>query len=94
MSDDLISLEELSAVRQLGYNGDRTYYKVFKWFRKRWGYVSWIEQIENKFIYKIYARGAYHRPMHITTKYPHCKNYEEAQIKLLKELVIIVKEIE
>ena len=94
MSRDAISAEELSSLRQLGYDGNASYCKIFNWFRERWGYVSWIEQTYDEYVYKIYARGVYHRPIHSQSKYPYCKNYEEAQIKLLNELIIIIEEIE
>ena len=93
MSDDLLSLEEIFHIRQLGYGDIPNYYKVFKWFREKWGYTSWIEQSEKKYIYKIYKTDVYYRPKDCN-EYPHCKNYEEAESKLLKELITIVKEKE
>tara|TARA_R100001463_G_scaffold56462_1_gene108519 strand:- start:1808 stop:2095 length:288 start_codon:yes stop_codon:yes gene_type:complete len=90
---DVITSEELSSVRRLGYDDNVTYCKVFDWFRRKWGYVSWIEKTGSEYCYKIYARGSYHRPKNTTdTKYPYCKGYEEAQKKLLKELILIIKE--
>tara|TARA_Y100000589_G_C26918659_1_gene533432 strand:- start:237 stop:596 length:360 start_codon:yes stop_codon:yes gene_type:complete len=94
VSDDLIPVKEAYSVTELGYIGSPTYYRVFKWFRKKWGYVSWIEQSNDRFVYKIYARNVYHRPIHTPYKYPYCETYEEAELELLKELIIIVNEIE
>jgi|GEM_PF-7081830 len=91
---DIVTPEELSIVRQLGYDDNVTYCKVFNWFRERWGYTSWIEKSGKEYNYKIYARGVYHKPIHSPTESPYCKNYEDAQVKLLKELVLIIKEIE
>jgi hypothetical protein len=93
VSDDLIPLEETHSVIELGYIGSPTYYRIFKWFRKKWGYVSWIEETGNRFVYKIQARNMYHRPIHTPYKYPYCDTYEEAELELLKELIIIVNEI-
>ena len=92
--NDVITSQELSLVRQLGYDDNITYCKVFNWFRVRWGYTSWIEKTGKEYNYKIYARGAFHRPITHKTKYPYCKSYEEAQQKLLNELILIVQEIE
>lgn len=102
MLEDLIPFKYITRIRRLGYSGIPTFYKVFKWFRKQWGYTSWVEQSENKFIYKIYSRGVFHRPIKILTEnfinsvpsYPHCKNYEEAEVKLLIELILIIEEQE
>ena len=94
MSGDVITSEELSSVRQLGYDDNVTYCRVFNWFRKRWGYTSWIEKTGKEYNYKIYARGVYHSPMHSPDESPYCKSYEEAQTKLLNQLVTIVEEIE
>jgi hypothetical protein len=91
MSSDVISSEELAAVRQLGYNENVTYCKVFNWFRLKWGYVAWIEKTSDKYSYKIYNRGVYHRPKNVT-EYPYCKTYEEAQVKLLEELIAVTQE--
>ncbi len=94
MSSDVITSDELSAVRRLGYDSNVTYCKVFDWFRRQWGYTSWIEKIGKEYSYKIYARGSYHKPIHTPPQSPYCKNYEEAQAKLLEELITIVDEIE
>ena len=91
---EVITPEELSSVRQLGYDDNITYCKVFNWFRIRWGYTSWIEQTGKQYNYKVYARGTFHKPIYTEVKSPYCKNYEEAQRKLLKELILIVEEIE
>lgn len=102
MLDDLIPIKFIPRVRRLGYKGIPTFYKVFRWFRKRWGYTSWVEQSKNKFIYKVYSRGVYHRPIKLLEEYfnnsepsyPHCKVYEDAEVKLLMELILIVEEKE
>ncbi len=94
MSSDVITRDELSAVRRLGYDSNVTYCKVFDWFRRQWGYTSWIEKIGKEYNYKIYARGSYHKPIHTPPQSTYCKNYEEAQTKLLEELITIVDEIE
>jgi len=94
MIPDLIPVKYISQVRRLGFKGCPTFYNVFKWFRRKWKYTSWIEQVNNQFIYKIYARGSFHRPIHTPTPSPYCSNYEKAQAQLLKELITIVKEIE
>jgi len=91
MSSDVISSEELAAVRQLGFGEEVTYCKVFDWFRLKWGYVAWIEKSGNEYSYKIYSRGVYHRPKNVT-EYPYCKNHEEAQVKLLEELIAVAQE--
>lgn len=91
---DVITPEELSLVRQLGYDDNITYCKVFDWFRRRWGYTSWIEKTGKEYNYKIYARGAFHKPIYTESESSYCNNYEEAQKKLLKELILIVDEIE
>ncbi len=91
---DVITPEELSSVRQLGYDDNITYCKVFNWFRIRWGYTAWIEQTGKQYNYKVYARGTFHKPIYTEVESPYCKNYEEAQRKLLKELILIVEEIE
>tara|TARA_B100000475_G_scaffold164428_1_gene125454 strand:+ start:119 stop:403 length:285 start_codon:yes stop_codon:yes gene_type:complete len=91
---DVITSKELSLVRQLGYDDNITYCKVFDWFRVRWGYTSWIEKTGKEYSYKIYARGTFHKPIYTQSESSYCKSYEEAQIKLLNELVLIVKEIE
>ena len=91
---DVITPEELSLVRQLGYDDNITYCKVFNWFRIRWGYTAWIEQTGKQYNYKVYARGTFHKPIYPQSESPYCKNYEEAQRKLLKELILIVEEIE
>lgn len=74
------------------------YQEAFEWFRLKWGYNSWVEQTGNinsyLYNYKIYGNGVYHRPIHTPSNYPYCKSYEEAELELLKELIIIVKEIE
>ncbi len=74
------------------------YQEAFRWFRKKWGYTSWVEQTGNKgnyiYCYKIYGEGVYHRPIHTPSNYPYRKTYEEAELDLLKELIIIVNEIE
>ena len=88
---DVITSEELSAVRQLGYYDNVTYCEVFNWFREKWGYVAWIEKSGKEYGYKIYANGVYHRPKD-ATRYPYCKSHEEAQVRLLEELVAVVKE--
>ena len=90
---DVITSKELSAVRQLGYRENVTYCKVFNWFRERWGYVAWIEKSGKEYGYKIYSNGVYHRPKN-ATKYPYCKSHEEAQTKLLEELVKVIEEQE
>tara|TARA_B100000902_G_C26646475_1_gene591682 strand:- start:86 stop:373 length:288 start_codon:yes stop_codon:yes gene_type:complete len=90
---EVITSEELSAVRQLGYRENITYCQVFNWFRERWGYVAWIEKSGNKYGYKIYTNGVFLRPKE-TTKWPYCKNHEEAQVKLLEELIKVVQERE
>ena len=94
MSSDVVTPEELSAVRKLGYDDNITYCKVFNWFRQRWGYTSWIEKTGQEYVYKIYARGVYHKPIYSNSSSSYCKSHEEAQIKLLNELIIIVDEIE
>jgi hypothetical protein len=91
---DVITSQELSSVRQLGYDDNITYCKVFNWFRVRWGYTSWIEKTGKKYNYKVYARGAFHKPIYTQSESSYCKNYEEAQQKLLNELILIVQEIE
>jgi hypothetical protein len=91
---DVITPKELSLVRQLGYDDNITYCKVFNWFRIRWGYTSWIEKTGKEYNYKIYARGAFHKPIYTESESSYCNNYEEAQKKLLKELILIVDEIE
>ena len=91
---DVITPKELSLVRQLGYDDNITYCKVFDWFRRKWGYTSWIEKTGKEYNYKIYARGVFHRPIKHETNYPYCNNYEEAQVNLLNELILIVGEIE
>tara|TARA_R100001015_G_C4559329_1_gene119491 strand:+ start:566 stop:850 length:285 start_codon:yes stop_codon:yes gene_type:complete len=91
---DVITPEELSSVRQLGYDNNITYCKVFDWFRRRWGYTSWIEKTGKEYNYKIYARGVFHKPIYTAPESSYCKNYEEAQQKLLNELILIVQEIE
>tara|TARA_B100000767_G_scaffold230272_1_gene221270 strand:- start:51 stop:461 length:411 start_codon:yes stop_codon:yes gene_type:complete len=74
------------------------YQEAFRWLRLKWGYNSWVEQTGNinnyLYNYKIYGNGVYHRPIHTPSNYPYCKSYEEAELELLKELIIIVKEIE
>lgn len=90
---DTIPSDKLAEVRRLGYDKKPSYCKVFKWFRKRWGYISWIEEATNKYIYKIYSKGVFYRPKD-STDYPHCETYEEAEVKLLDELITIIKEIE
>ena len=94
MSNDVITAEELMSVRQLGYGDNITYCKVFDWFRRQWGYTSWVEKTGKEYNYKIYARGVYHTPMYSPSKSSYCKTYEEAQVKLLSELIKIVEEIE
>ncbi len=89
---DVITYEELSSVRRLGYDGNVTYCKVFDWFRRRWGYVSWIEKTGKKYNYKVYARGTFHKPIYTQSESSYCKSYEEAQKKLLKELILIIEE--
>ena len=42
---------------------------------------------------KIYSNGVYHRPKG-DNSYPHCKTFEEAQARLLNELIIVVDEKE
>jgi len=91
---DVITSEELSAVKELGYEDSVTYCKVFNWFRQRWGYTSWVEKVDGEYNYKIYARGVYHRSIHKPHKSSYCKTYEEAQSRLLEELITIVEEIE
>jgi hypothetical protein len=91
---DVITPKELSLVRQLGYDDNITYCKVFNWFRIRWGYTSWIEKTGKEYNYKIYARGAFHKPIYTESESSYCNNYEEAQKKMLKELILIVDEIE
>ena len=91
---DVITPKELSLVRQLGYDDNITYCKVFDWFRRKWGYTSWIEKTGKEYNNKIYARGVFHRPIKHETNYPYCNNYEEAQVNLLNELILIVGEIE
>jgi hypothetical protein len=90
---DLIPCKLIPKIRRLGYRGIPTFYKVSKFFRKKWGYVSWVEQSKNKYIYKVYCRGVYHRPKE-AVNYPHCKNYEEAEVRLINELIKIVNEKE
>ena len=90
---EVITSKELSAVRQLGYKENVTYCQVFNWFREKWGYVAWIEKSGNRYVYKIYANGVFIRPKE-TTKWPYCKTHEEAQTKLLEELVKIIEERE
>ncbi len=91
---DVITPKELSLVRQLGYDDNITYCKVFDWFRRKWGYTSWIEKTGKEYNYKIYARGSYHRPIYTASESSYCNNYEEAQVNLLNELILIVGEIE
>ena len=92
--NDVITSQELSIVRQLGYDDNITYCKVFNWFRVRWGYTSWIEQTGKEYNYKVYARGTFHKPIHTKSESSFCKSYEDAQSKLLNELILIVDEIE
>ena len=70
------------------------YQQAFRWFREKWGYTSWIEQVGNELNYKVYGNGVYHKPIYTSSYSSYCKSYEEAELKLLKELIIIVKEIE
>lgn len=76
-----------------------TYYQAFKWFREKWGYTSWIEQNGSSefnyiYIHKIYGRGVFHKPIHSNYASSYNKTYEKAELALLKELIIIVQEIE
>tara|TARA_R100001440_G_scaffold23689_1_gene38609 strand:+ start:27301 stop:27582 length:282 start_codon:yes stop_codon:yes gene_type:complete len=91
---DVISPQELAQVRKLGYEDNITYCKVFNWFRIKWGYTSWIEKSGKEYNYKIYAKGTYHKPIYTECNSSYCKNYEDAQSKLLNELILIVDEIE
>ncbi len=91
--EDLIPSRYITKTKKLGYEGSPTYCKVFNWFREEWGYTSWIEKTDKDYNYKIYAKGVYHRPIHSPNKSPYCKDYLEAKIKLLDELILIVEEI-
>ena len=93
MVSDLIPIRYIPRVRALGFKGCPTFYRVFKYFRKKWGYTCWVAQSEKAFIYNIYNRGVYCRPKG-STSFPHCKTYEEADSKLLEEYILIIKEIE
>jgi len=90
---DLIPFNLILRIIKLGYYNIPTPYKVFKWFREEKEYFSWIEKSNNKFIYKIYANGVYHRPKQPISYWPHCITYEEAQQSLLTELITIMEEI-
>ena len=94
MEEDLISIENITKIQRLGYEGSPTYCKIFNWFREEWGYTSWIEKVNKEYNYKIYARGVYHRSIHKPHESSYCKTYQEAQVKLLEELITIVEEIE
>jgi hypothetical protein len=95
MIKDLIPIKYVLRVRTLGFKGCPTFYRVIKYFRKKWGYTSWIEEsASGEFIYKIHGNKVYHRPINIPDKYPYCKTYQEAEVKLIKELILIVEERE
>ena len=92
MMKDLIPINLIPKVRGLGYRGCPTFYKVCQWFRKKRGYTSWVEQTQNDYIYKVYSNGCYRRPRGTELNYPHCKTYEQAEIRLIYELIKIAEE--
>lgn len=94
MLKDLIPIKFIPKIRRLGYRGIPTFYKVSKWFRQNWGYTSWIEQTGSSFVYKIYSRNVYYLPISFKYDSHYCKTYEEAETKLIDELISIVEKRE
>ncbi len=91
MIKDLVPVRLIGRLRRLGFKGCPTFYRVSKWFRKKLGYTSWIEESKNIYIYKIYSMGSYVRPKGLDLRYPHCESYEEAEINLIRELIEIAE---
>ena len=96
-----IPKEQFKEIKQLGYYQPEywiscpTYSAVFQWVKSKWGFYSWIEQTgDDLFKCKIYKKGAFHSPKYSQSFKWYHKDYDVAELLLLRQLIAIIQEIE